>query len=414
MKALHILHRSVPGTHGYAIRSQEIVSNLMAKGVEPIVVTSPSQAPLGDLDSESSEMINGVRYFRSCGNLLKPTMEVRDGKYGRASLRVLQNSNLFKMALRLARKYKPNVIHAHSPFTCGLVGCLVGSITGIPVIYEMRGIWEDSHTSRYGMATTSLRYRAVRSLETLALKRANVCFPISEALKEEIISRGVKPGKIVVVPNGVDIRKFTPGEASPKLVDALGLRGKLVFGYIGTFFYYEGLDLLVEAFETLAGKFESLILMLVGDGELMPKLKELASKSAYPDRIIFTGRIKNDLIVDYYKLFDLLVLPRRDAREANLVTPLKPLEIMSMAKPLVASDVGGHKEIVIDGLNGVLFPHEKVEALVKKCDALISDETKRLRLGEQSRVWVENNRDWNVLIDQYVSVYKRLSCAHKI
>ncbi len=409
MKALHILHRSVPGTHGYCIRSKEIVSHLMAKGIEPLVVTSPSQAPLGNLDSESSELIDGVRYFRSCGKLVQPTVEVKDGKYARATMRVLQNINLLRMALHIARKYKPDVIHAHSPFTCGLVGDMVSFLTGIPVIYEMRGIWEDSHTSRYGMATTSLRYRAVRSLETLALKRADMCFAISNALKEEIISRGVNPDKIVIVPNGVDIRKFTPGPASDQLVAALGLKDKLVIGYIGTFFYYEGLDLLVDAFEMLAGKFPSLTLMLIGDGELMPKLRDLASKSAYSHRIIFTGRIKNDLIVDYYKLFDLLVLPRRDAREANLVTPLKPLEIMSMAKPLVASDVGGHKEIVIDGVNGVLFPHGKVDALAEKCEALILDDTNRLRLGERSRTWVENNRDWNVLIDHYISVYQRLS-----
>ena len=411
MKALHILHRSVPGTHGYAIRSKEIVSNLMAKGVEPLVVTSPSQAPLGTLDSEHSEIIDGVRYFRSCGKLLKPTMEVKDGKYSRASLRVLQNANLFRMALHIARKYKPNVIHAHSPFTCGLVGSLVGYITDIPTIYEMRGIWEDSHTSRYGMATTSLRYRAVRSLETLALKQADMCFPISEALKEEIISRGVDPSKIIVAPNGVDTRKFTPGAASDQLVADLGLQGKLVFGYIGTFFNYEGLDLLAEAFEKLAGKFPPLILMLVGDGELTPKLKELASKSAYTDRIIFTGRIKNDLIVDYYKLFDLLVLPRRDAREANLVTPLKPLEIMSMAKPLIASDVGGQKEIVEDGVNGMLFRCEQIDDLERKCETLISNETYRSELGKRSRVWVINNRDWNVLIDRYVAVYQELSRA---
>ncbi len=247
------------------------------------------------------------------------------------------------------------------------------------------------------------------SLENLALKRADMCFPISEALKEEIISRGINPDKIVVAPNGVDTRKFTPGPASDELVDALGLRGKFVMGYIGTFFHYEGLDLLLEAFEILASNFPSLTLMLVGDGELMPKLKEFARRSAYSNRIIFTGRIKNDLIAAYYKLFDLLVLPRRNAREANLVTPLKPLEIMSMAKPLVASDVGGHKEIVIDSVNGVLFPYEKIDGLVEKCETLISDETNRLRLGERSRIWVENNRDWNVLIDQYISVYQELS-----
>jgi PEP-CTERM/exosortase A-associated glycosyltransferase len=409
VKALHILHRSVPGTHGYAIRSQEIVSNLLEKGVEPVVVTSPSQAPSGPLDAESSETINGVRYFRSCGYLLKPTMEVRDGKYFRASLRVLQNSNLLKMTLQIARKYKPDVIHAHSPFTCGLVGVLAKYVTGIPTIYEMRGIWEDSHTSRYGMAETSFRYRAVRSLETLALKNANVCFPISNALKDEIIGRGVSPDKIVIVPNGVDTRRFAPGPASDELVDLLNLKDKLVFGYIGTFFAYEGLDLLVNAFESLAGKFRSLTLMLVGDGELMPKLKNMASKSAYGDRIIFTGRIKNDLITDYYRLFDLLVLPRKDAREANLVTPLKPLEIMAMGKPLVASDVGGHKEIVIDGANGLLFPHENVQDLVEKCEIFISDAEFRAKLGQQSRIWVQENRDWRVLINNYVSVYEALA-----
>ncbi len=412
MKALHILHRSVPGTHGYAIRSKEIVSNLKAKGVEPLVVTSPSQAPLGILDSEHSEIIDGVRYFRSCGKLVEPTIEVKDGKYVRATVRVLQNVNLLKMAIRIAKKYKPDVIHAHSPFTCGLIGDVVSFLTGIPTIYEMRGIWEDQHTSRYGMATTSLRYRGVRTLETLALKNADMCFPLSEALKVEIISRGIDADKIVVVPNGVDTKKFAPGPPSKELVDSYDLEGKLAIGYIGTFFNYEGLDLLAQAFETLALKFPTLSLLLVGDGELMPKLKDFAAKSAYSDRIIFTGRIKNDLISDYYKLFDLLVLPRRDAREANLVTPLKPLEIMSMAKPLVASDVGGHKEIVTDGVNGVLFHSGQVEDLVQKCEALISNQSYRLELGKRSRTWVENNRDWSLLIDRYVRVYQKLA-IHK-
>ena len=196
-----------------------------------------------------------------------------------------------------------------------------------------------------------------------------------------------------------------------ELVDSLDLNGKLVTGYIGTFFNYEGLDLLAQAFETLAFKFPTLVLLLVGDGELMPELKDFAAKSAYSDRIIFTGRVKNDLISDYYKLFDLLILPRRDAREANLVTPLKPLEIMSMAKPLVASDVGGHKEIVTDGINGALFHSGQVEDLIQKCESLISNSSYRSKLGARSRTWVENNRDWNVLIDKYIFVYQELSRA---
>ncbi|MGC8659275.1 MAG: glycosyltransferase [Desulfomonilaceae bacterium] len=413
MKVLHILHRSVPGAHGYAIRSKEIVSQLIAKGIEPIVVTSPSQAPLGALDVESSEIIDRVRYFRSCGKLIEPTIEVKDGKYGRATLRVLQNSNLFRMAWRIARRYKPDVIHAHSPFTCGLVGDVVGRLTGIPVIYEMRGIWEDQHTSRYGMATTSFRYRGVRFLETLALKHADTCFAISNALKDEMIARGIDQNRIMIAPNGVDIRKFAPGEPDQELLVKLGLKDKLVIGYIGTFFHYEGLDLLAQSFQKLASQFPSLVILLVGDGELMPKLKSLATNSAYSDRFLFTGRIKNDLIVEYYKLFDLLVLPRRDAREANLVTPLKPLEIMAMAKPLVASNIGGHREIVTDKVNGLLFTPESIDDLSDKCCFLLKDKDYRLQLGETSRQWVTENRDWSVLIDKYIRVYEEISLRPK-
>ncbi len=73
------------------------------------------------------------------------------------------------------------------------------------------------------------------------------------------------------------------------MVEELGLKDKLVMGYIGAFFYYEGLDILAQAFETLAASFPSLVLLLIGDGELMPKLKELAAASNHSDRIIFTG-----------------------------------------------------------------------------------------------------------------------------
>ncbi|MFH0824983.1 MAG: hypothetical protein V2B18_19700, partial [Pseudomonadota bacterium] len=96
---MHILHRSVPGTHGYAIRSEQIVKKQHERGIEPLVITSPSQAPLGRLDAERSETIDGIRYFRSCSSILPPTKEVRDDSPVRAALRVAQNLLMLKMAL---------------------------------------------------------------------------------------------------------------------------------------------------------------------------------------------------------------------------------------------------------------------------------------------------------------------------
>jgi PEP-CTERM/exosortase A-associated glycosyltransferase len=410
MRILHLLHRSVPGTHGYAIRSREIVLKQRDHGLEPLVITSPSQSPQGPLDDERSEYIDGIRYFRTCGAILPPTTEVSDKSPFKASLRVAQNVSLFTTAFKVAKKYRVAVIHGHSPFTCGLVAGTVGRLLGIPSVYEMRGIWEDSHAAREKIKENSLRYRMVRSLDNRALRLADSCCVIGEALKADVLSRGIIPGdKIFVVPNGVDVRRFAPGPPDPHLQSRLGLTDRIVMGYIGTFFHYEGLDLLVKAMIRLTREFPDLVLLLVGHGELMPSLEQLAHDSGLSDRVIFTGRVSYQEITNYYRLFDVMVLPRRDTRETRLVTPLKPMEIMAMERPLVASNIGGHCENIAELVNGVLFKSEDVSDLSEKCASLLRDRNLRTDLGSRARKWVEENRDWDVLVNRYINVYDRLT-----
>jgi PEP-CTERM/exosortase A-associated glycosyltransferase len=410
---MHLLHRSVPGTHGYAIRSREIVIKQRDKGLEPLVITSPSQAPLGKLDSEGSEHIDGIRYFRTCNDILAPTTDVSDKSPLKASLRVFQNVSLFKTAMRVARDYHPSVIHGHSPFTCGLVADAVGRMRGIPAVYEMRGIWEDSHAARDKITENSIRYRAVRGLENRALRSADRCCMICEALKQEVLSRGIiGEDKVFVVPNGVDVTRFIPGPPDEGLKERLGLKNSIVIGYLGTFFHYEGLDLLVEATSRLARDVPQLSLLLVGHGELMSSLQELVDRRGIRDRVIFTGKVPHQEVIDYYRLYDFMVLPRRDTRETRLVTPLKPMEIMAMEKALIASDIGGHLENIVDDTNGTIFRSEDVDDLVAKCRTLISSPELRSGLGAKARQWVETHRDWNVLVERYIEVYEQLAAAH--
>jgi PEP-CTERM/exosortase A-associated glycosyltransferase len=409
MRILHILHRSVPGSHGYAIRSREIVKSQLAKGLEPIVITSPSQAAAGDLDSQGSEIIEGVRYFRTSGSLLKPSTEVRDGSPVRSALRVAQNVLLLKGALRVTRTYKPAVIHAHSPFTCGLIGNLVGRIENLPTVYEVRGIWEDSHVGRYGLSERSARYRGVRALENLALRGANLCCAICEALRKEIISRGVRPDRTEIVPNGVDLKEFSPGPPDEGLRNELGLEGCTVCGYIGSFFHYEGLDLLIEAMKLLAKEYPALRLLLVGDGELMPVLQRMAAETGMSDRIVFTGRVPHSEVAKFYRIFDFMLLPRRNTRETRLVTPLKPMEIMAMQKPLILSDIGGHREIVQQNVNGILFESENARDLAAKCRMLLDDVEFCREMGRKGYEWVVAHRNWDVLVDRYVEMYGKLT-----
>lgn len=409
MRILHLLHRSVPGTHGYAIRSREIVTKQLAKGLEPLVITSPSQSPQGDLDSHGSETIDGIRYFRTGSRILPSTAEVQDKSPVKSALRVVQNLSLFRTALRVARTHRVQIVHGHSPFTCGLVANAVGRRLRIPSVYEMRGIWEDSHTSRHGITVRSVRYRAVRLLENRALWGADRCCVIGRLLKQEIESRGISGDKITIVPNGVDVRAFVPGPPDTELQSRLGLEDSTVIGYIGSFFRYEGLDLLVKAMIPLCSQFPKVRLLLVGDGEVMTQLKKIATDSGILERIVFVGRVPHHEVREYYRLCHIMVLPRVDSRETRLVTPLKPLEIMAMAKPLIASNIGGHRELMEDGVNGILFKAGDVDALAATCSDLIVNREAREDLGKRSRKWVESERDWNVLIDRYIDLYRQLT-----
>lgn len=408
MRILHLLHRSVPGTHGYAIRSKEIVTHQLAKGLEPFVVTSPSQAPAGDLDAAGSEIIDGIRYFRTCSRVLPATVEVQDKSPVKAALRVGQNINVLITALRVARRYRAQVVHGHSPFTCGIVADTVGRLLGIPSVYEMRGIWEDSHTSRHGLSERSIRYRAVRFLEDRALFGADQCCVIGELLRHEIESRGIPAERITVVPNGVDVTAFAPGPPNRELQDRLGLRDSVVLGYIGSFFRYEGLELLVRAAIDIIADSPHVRLLMVGDGEVMPVLKGIATEGGIADKVVFTGRVPHGQVGEYYRLCDIMVLPRLETGETRLVTPLKPLEIMAMGKSLIASDIGGQREIVKDGINGLLFRAGDVEDLSSRCRELVENHEYRKDLGSRARRWVESERAWNVLIERYVSLYERL------
>jgi glycogen synthase len=409
MRVLHLLHRSVPSSDGYAIRSGEIVTKQRAAGLEPLVITSPSQAPQGELDSERSEYIDGIRYFRTCSSILPGTRDIHQKSALIAPLRIVQNTALITTALRVARTYRPAVIHGHSPFTCGIAADVVGRLVKIPSIYEMRGIWEDANPDRYKAPEGSLRYRGVRFLETRALKAADRCFVICEGLRQEIIARGIPEDKIVVVPNGVDAKRFVPAPINRDLQRKLRLEGKIVMGFIGSFRDYEGLNLLLEAMIRIAPELPDLQLVMVGGGDTMPDLEKQAAQAGLQHRVIFTGRVPHKEITDYYSLFDFMILPRLDTRETRLVTPLKPLEIMAMGKALIASDIGGHREIVEEDVNGLMFKSEDVADLAATCLAVARNEPLRLDLGRRAREWVVAHRDWNVLINRYVAVYEELA-----
>jgi PEP-CTERM/exosortase A-associated glycosyltransferase len=251
-----------------------------------------------------------------------------------------------------------------------------------------------------------VRYRLSRALETYALKRVDAVTCICEGLRAEIAARGIAVDKITVVPNAVDIKKFSVGgKADASLRRRLGLDGAVVLGFLGSFYAYEGLGLLLDALPVILRREPRARVLLVGGGPQETALRAQAAQHTVADKVIFTGRVSHTEVDRYYDLVDVLVYPRLSMRLTDLVTPLKPLEAMAQGRLVVASDVGGHRELVRDGVNGFLFRAGSGDALAEKVLDVLAQPERWPAIRAGGRQYVEAERSWRRSVSRYRAVY---------
>ena len=303
---------------------------------------------------------------------------------------------MWRLARRVrdvARAEGAQVIHAHSPVLNGLPALWVARRLGIPVVYEARAFWEDAAVDHGTTREGSLRYRVSRALETFMFKRADASGDDRPGHAHRARDARDSPRTASsVAPNGVDTEWFQPVERSRAVAERLGLNGGPVLGFIGSFYQYEGLRFLLGAMPALRERVPDARLLLVGGGEEDAALR--ADAAPLGDAVIFTGQVPFAEVRDFYSVTDVFVCPRRRMRLTELVTPLKPLEAMSMARPVVASDVGGLAELIEHDVTGLLVPAESREGLVDALAHLARDAEARRRLGTRAREAMIRERSW--------------------
>ncbi len=394
-RVLHILDHSVPQFSGYSFRSRSIINAERTLGLRPVVVTSPKHGSPAD----GVEEIEGVRYYR--------TRSLQGEAFSSVPF-VCEAKLMFRLARRIeavARAERVEVIHSHSPLLNGLPALWAARRLKIPMIYEARAFWEDAAVDHGTFAEGSFRYRVSRALETFLFKRADRAVTICEAMRRELSERGVDSARVSVVPNGVNLDEFAPMPRSETLARRLQLNGGPVFGFVGSFYRYEGLRFLVETFPKIRAAIPGARLLLVGGGEEEAALKSLAGNG---DGVLFAGRVPHGAVGDYYSLIDVFVCPRLRMRLTELVTPLKPLESMAMGKAVLASDVGGHRELIENGRTGILFAAERADDFVSQAVRLAGDCALRAELGRAGREFVGRERSWPTLAERYVGIYREL------
>jgi PEP-CTERM/exosortase A-associated glycosyltransferase len=396
-RILHVLDHSIPLHSGYTFRTLSILREQRKLGWETFHLTSPKQI---DCDV-SEETVNGWHFYRSSPVGKLATVPV----LGQWALM----QQLERRLLQVAQQVRPDIIHAHSPVLNALPALRVGKRLGIPVAYEVRAFWEDAAVDHGTTTEGSLRYRLTRAMETRALQRAQHVFTICEGLRADIVARGIAAARVTVIPNAVDIDSFnTSGQPDVALKARLGLQDATVIGFIGSFYAYEGLDLLLDALPQIIAKLPHVRVLLVGGGPQDAALKAQAQRLGLADKVVFTGRVPHTEVQRYYDLIDVLAYPRHSMRLTELVTPLKPLEAMAQGRLLVASDVGGHKELIRHGETGVLFQAGDASSLARSITDLLSQRERWPALCQAGRSFVEAERNWAASVSNYRTPYASL------
>jgi len=411
---LHIVTDALPTTSaGYTIRTQEIALAQRDAGgaprLDPHVVTRIGfPVTAGAIDGRALVTVDGIPYHR----LLPWIMPGRADTIAAGGL---------KHAARLVRDLTPSVLHAASNYSNALIALALRDATRLPVVYEVRGFWEDTWLSRHSAASAasaanagsasdlrhSDRYVRTRALETHCMQAADLVVTLGEAMRDEIVERGIDPAKILIVPNAVSDEFLQPLPDATALKKDLGITdGEHVVGLVSSLVAHEGIGTLLTAVKILNDRGVAARALIVGDGPERGALQRQAAELGLD--AIFTGRVPMAKVRDYHAVLDVFVVPRTPDRVCQLVTPLKPVEAMASGLPVVVSAVKALGEVVQDKVTGLQFPPLDAEALADALQLLLGNPELRRELGASAREWVARDRTWEHNAARYRDAYARL------
>lgn len=397
LKILYLVYTSLPhNISGYTIRTQSLLSKLVAKGVDIRVIGRLNYPKLINIENyNKSYSKDGVEYC-----FFEKDRKFNELEYFR---------EYAAYVIDYVIKNEITVIQAASSYINGVIATMVGKMLGIPSVYEIRGLWEYTKVFEEGLDEKSIRFLYLKYMEGLAAKNVDLTLTLTENLKQEMVYRGVPENNISVIANGVNIEDYVADDSvKQSLIEKHNLSGKKIIGYVGSLTKYEGLDVLLRAMKKLIKTYTEIHLIIVGDGREFENLKSLVLELGIENYATFTGRLKPEEAKSYYNVIDIAPFPRHKAKVTNLVSPLKPFEAMAYKKPVVLSDVDVTFEYIEDGKNGLIFTANDEVDLAAKLEMLIDNEKLYSQMSNFAYQWVKENRSWDIITEKLVEDYQKL------
>lgn len=420
LRVLHLLTNSLPHTQsGYSLRSHRILTALRDQGIESIALTRTGYPVMvGIPTAHDEDIVDGIRYVRTLPARLPQTQQERlEAEVARA--------------VELVEEFRPHVLHATTNYHNALVAQAVSDATGLPWVFEVRGLmektWVASHTSDEGRvaATASEKHRLIAAKEGEQARDADAVVTLSTTMADELVSRGVNREKITLVPNGVDGSLFEGHVSTARAREIVQLEEVAGFGAdaflvgaVSALVEYEGFDVLLRAVAHLVQDQRTpddlrrrLGVVLAGDGVSRPGLVDLAGELGIGDRVHLPGRVPRDEARRWVEALDVVVVPRRDVAVARSVTPQKPIEALALRRPLILSDLPALREVVPNAGPDTVAQCVSAGDPLALAAAIVASSERWTGTdpSETASLFVVGGRSWPEQVGRYAVVYSRVT-----
>jgi glycosyltransferase involved in cell wall biosynthesis len=370
------------GDRGCHVRIYEEVRALAARGVECEIVTYPMGNDPAGLTVRRAPRVPGIG--------------VR--AVGPGYTRPIVDATLLATSLSTARRFRPDVIHAHLHEGIA-IGTILRRRVGAPLVADLQGSLVGELADHGFLSNGSMSAALVGRVERWLVRQPDVLLASSNAALRLLESQGVAPRRLVWFPDGADVTQFHPQPVDRALVARFGITGKRTVVFLGLLTPYQGVDLLIDAVPDVVRQVPSAHLLLMGYPD-EDRYRAMVAARGLGSSVTLPGRIPYEDAARYLSLGMVAVSPKLSTTEANG----KLLNYMACGLATVATDTPVNRELL--GEDGVFVPINDAPALAAAMSALLVDDARRARLGHALRRRAETEFSWSALADRLVGVYE--------
>jgi glycosyltransferase involved in cell wall biosynthesis len=369
------------GRSSQAMHIRSLVEALRVEGHEVTIVSPPGVDPL-----KSAGMMPFLRkadHARGLQRIWK-YISCECPQFVFEIFELLYNLFLpFRLLPALLRRPDAVLYERHAYFM--FMGVLLGKWLKRPIVLEVNEL------AGFTRVRGLIMERLARRIDAWAFSRADHILCVSRVLADEAQQRGARGERVHVMPNAIDPNRFQAPKAGQSVRTRLGLEGSIVIGHVGLFYFWDRLDVLIEAVKSIRIQHPKVKVLLVGDGPEMENLKRTAFRLGMERAVIFSGPVPRGDVPAYIDAMDICVLPNSNA----FGSPIALFEFMAMGKPCVVPDFGPMRDVIDDDMTGILFPRGDFGALQKALVRVIEDPALRTQLGVRARDTVLQHHTWS-------------------